>query len=682
MRANTLEAPPRAGSKPRRGPSRSGKDRGNPLGPVTGTADGSAAARRDASDARLHRVLGFWPLFAISLGGIIGSGWLFGVLRAASLAGPAAILSWVLGGALALVLVFSWAAMARRVPRSGGSARYAVYSHGHLAGFLLGWIRLVSMATIPTIEAEAVVTALQVLLDRSHAGFAVTYTTVFGGTPVTTLNAFGVALAFALLTGFFLLNYAGARRMGEVTTAVTVWKVAIPVATILALAAIAEPGNLGLGAGSASGFAPYGPAAILFAVATSGVMFAYLGFAQAVDYAGEARRPDVDLPRALLASTAVAMAIYVGLQVAFVGAVDWANAGVPRGDWAALAGSSWGALPLYFALLAGSGAAFAALGYLLLTDAWVSPTETGWIYLGTSARALYGLSVEGYLPAGLSRVHARLGVPVGAVVAAFLLGAVFLLPLPSWYEFIAFISGALVVSYATAPVALTAFLRAERGARAVGSRRGNWLAAIAGFLVVGAVLYWSGFVVLTWLLVAVYAGLVVFLAAAAPRYLGLPPREARAAAGVAAVGLGAMTLLGPAYTTWTGAGLVPSSATLSLWRPGDGPSLAAYLLLVGVVGLAVFLYLARRADAEGRRHVRSAAWLLPWLYGIYLLSYAGEFGPMAPGRVGGSIAFPYARLLTFPWGTLAALALTALVLWDVARSGQVASARSDPSPAG
>lgn len=636
---------------------------------MSGRAGGDAPARRDAADASLHRVLGFWPLFAISLGGIIGSGWLFGVLRAASLAGPAAILSWIIGGALALVLVVSWAEMGRRLPRSGGSARYAVYSHGHLAGFLLGWIRLVSMATIPAIEAEAVVTALQVLLVRSHATFSVTYTTVFGGTPVATLNTLGVALAFALLTGFFLLNYSGTRRLGQVTTAVTVWKVAIPLTTILALAALAEPANFGVGAWSVGGFAPYGASSVLFAVATSGVMFAYLGFAQAVDYAGEARRPGVDLPRALLASTAVAMVIYVGLQVAFVGAVNWANAGVPRGDWAALDGSSWGSLPLYFALLAGSGVAFAVLGYLLLTDAWVSPTETGWIYLGTAARALYGLGVEGYLPRWLGRVHPRLGFPVAAVVVAFLLGAVFLLPLPSWYEFIAFISGALVVSYATAPVALTAFLRAERRASGRRATAGIWAAAIAGFLVVGAVLYWNGFVVITWLLVAVYAGLVLFVATAAPRYLGVPRREALGAAAAAAVGLAAMTLLGPAYTTWTGAGLTPAPGTLSLWRIDNGVSIASYLALVGVVGLSVLLYLFARCRPEARQHVRAAAWLLPWLFGTYLLSYLGEFGPAATTAVGTMRRFPSSQLLPFPWGTLAALAFTGFVLWELARSG-------------
>ena len=627
----------------------------------------SPSSEGSSSDRRLHRVLGFWPLFAISLGGIIGSGWLFGVLRAASLAGPAAILAWVIGGLLAIVLVFSWSEMGRRVPRSGGTARYAVYSHGHLTGFLLGWIRLVSTATIPAIEAEAVITALQVLLERSHSAFSVTYTTVFGGTPVTTLNGAGVALAFALLVGFFFLNYAGVRLMGQVTTAVTVWKVVVPVTTILALLALARPSNFGLAGSPVGGFAPYGLPSIFFAVATSGVMFAYLGFAQAVDYAGEARRPSVDLPRALLASTVVAMAIYVGLQVAFVGAVNWGNAGVPVGDWAALAGSSWGSLPLYFALLAGGAAAFVVLGYLLLTDAWVSPTETGWIYLGTSARAFYGLSVEGYLPAWLHRVHPTLRVPVGALVAAFLLGAVFLLPLPSWYEFIAFISGALVVSYVTAPVALTAFLRFER--RGAGAARSGWVAAIAGFLVVGAILYWSGFVVLTWLLVAVYAGLVLFLAAAAPKYLGVSARDAAVASAVSAVGLGTITLLGPAYSTWTGAGLTPAPGAVTLWQISSGTSVGLYLLLVGALALGVFAFLSLRTPPAARAHVRAAAWLLPWLYGIYLLSYVGEFGPQSSPTVGSAVSFPSAHLLAFPWGTLAAVALSAIACIAVARSG-------------
>ncbi len=50
------------------------------------------------SDKKLRKELSFIQLLFLSLGGIIGSGWLFGVLFGASVAGPASVLSWIIGG--------------------------------------------------------------------------------------------------------------------------------------------------------------------------------------------------------------------------------------------------------------------------------------------------------------------------------------------------------------------------------------------------------------------------------------------------------------------------------------------------------------------------------------------------------------------------------------------------------
>jgi amino acid transporter len=47
----------------------------------------------EQSDKRLRRGLNTWDLLFLSLGGIIGSGWLFAAYAASSIAGPAAILS-------------------------------------------------------------------------------------------------------------------------------------------------------------------------------------------------------------------------------------------------------------------------------------------------------------------------------------------------------------------------------------------------------------------------------------------------------------------------------------------------------------------------------------------------------------------------------------------------------------
>lgn len=65
----------------------------------------------------------FIDLTMASLGAIIGSGWLFGVLYAAHDAGPASIISWVIGGIAVLLIGLIYAELGGLLPESGGSRR-------------------------------------------------------------------------------------------------------------------------------------------------------------------------------------------------------------------------------------------------------------------------------------------------------------------------------------------------------------------------------------------------------------------------------------------------------------------------------------------------------------------------------------------------------------------------------
>ena len=53
---------------------------------------------------RLRRDVGVVGVLFTSVGSIIGSGWLFGALSASKIAGPAALLSWVIGGGAMILL--------------------------------------------------------------------------------------------------------------------------------------------------------------------------------------------------------------------------------------------------------------------------------------------------------------------------------------------------------------------------------------------------------------------------------------------------------------------------------------------------------------------------------------------------------------------------------------------------
>lgn len=72
----------------------------------------------------------------IGLGAIFGSGWLFSASHVASQAGPAGILSWIIGGFAVLILGIIYCELGAALPRAGGIIRYPVFSHGPLQGYL------------------------------------------------------------------------------------------------------------------------------------------------------------------------------------------------------------------------------------------------------------------------------------------------------------------------------------------------------------------------------------------------------------------------------------------------------------------------------------------------------------------------------------------------------------------
>ncbi|WP_075057636.1 APC family permease [Thermogymnomonas acidicola] len=69
-------------------------------------------------------------LYFAGLTAVIGSGWLFGSFETASVAGPASIISWIIGGIFILIIALTWSEISTSVPIAGGAARYANYTHG------------------------------------------------------------------------------------------------------------------------------------------------------------------------------------------------------------------------------------------------------------------------------------------------------------------------------------------------------------------------------------------------------------------------------------------------------------------------------------------------------------------------------------------------------------------------
>ncbi|WP_165679721.1 amino acid permease, partial [Metapseudomonas otitidis] len=92
-----------------------------------------------SSSDQLQRGLGERHIRLMALGACIGVGLFLGSAKAIQMAGPAIMLSYIIGGLAILVIMRALGEMAVHNPVAGSFSRYAQDYLGPLAGFLTGW---------------------------------------------------------------------------------------------------------------------------------------------------------------------------------------------------------------------------------------------------------------------------------------------------------------------------------------------------------------------------------------------------------------------------------------------------------------------------------------------------------------------------------------------------------------
>jgi amino acid transporter len=444
-----------------------------------------------AERTSLRRDIGRISMLWASVGSIIGSGWLFGAQKGLLTAGPAVVISWVIGGVVILVLALVHAELGAMYPVSGGSARFPHYAFGGAAGASFGWFSWLQAATVAPIEVSAVI------------GYATHYSFAKGWLHTnSTLTGSGLVVAVILMAIISSINFLGVRALALTNSTATWWKVGVPLLTIfvVAIAGGLHGGNFS----AADGFAPDGAKGILAAVATSGIIFAYLGFEQADQLAGESRNPKHDVPFAVIGSILIGLIIYIALQIIFLLALPAVAIGpawstVQQGFYTAFTGP-WAQLT-----------ALVGLGWLatiLYIDALISPAGTGLIYTAAASRVSFGLSRNGYVPQAFERLNGR-GVPWVGVITAFVVGCICFLPFPSWQSLVGLITSASVLMYAGAPLSFGVLRRrlpdAERPFRLPA---GGFFSPLA-FVVSGLIILWSGWATDSKLGVAILLGYLI-----------------------------------------------------------------------------------------------------------------------------------------------------------------------------
>lgn len=352
----------------------------------------------------LTRTLTLLPAMALIVTNVVGTG-IFTKTRAmtCNVGSPwLVLLAFAAAGLLTLAGALTFAELGAMLPRSGGHYTYIGTAFGRFWAFLFGW-----METL--LDGAASVAAIAMV-------FAIFLNDLTGGA----LSSGEVLLAtLATIGATTLLASASMHANGRVVAVMTALKLLL-IAGIGVAAFWVADGSFAHFAGNAAGAAcadvslsaRHGIAG--FGAAMIGALWAYNGWADLSFVAEEVRRPGVTLPRAIIGSSLLVIALYLLVNLGYFFALDPKTiAGLP--ETASVAGA------VLSRLFGAGGASLLIVAMMISTAGALHSTSL------SIARIPFGMARDGLLPAWLAAVSPRSRVPVHATLLVGLCAGLFAL---------------------------------------------------------------------------------------------------------------------------------------------------------------------------------------------------------------------------------------------------------------
>src|SRR6195256_2183755 len=258
-----------------------------------------------------RRVLGLWQLTAIGLGGIIGVGiFVLTGVAAATQAGPAVSLSFVIAGIASAAAALSYAEFAGMIPVAGSAYTYGYAVLGEFVAWVIGWDLLLEYALVVAVASIGWSGYLQALLSQLGLMLPSWAMGASGTGPGHVLDLPAMLGSFAV-AGLLTLRIEWGARFN---TTMVIIKIAAVVLVIAAGLPHVHTANW-------HPFMPYGFGGVVEGAAV--VFFAVFGYDTLTTAAEEARDPQRQLPRAVLLSLAISLALYIAMSLVLTGMVRY-----------------------------------------------------------------------------------------------------------------------------------------------------------------------------------------------------------------------------------------------------------------------------------------------------------------------------------------------------------------------
>ena len=329
-----------------------------------------------------RRTLGLWQLTGIGIGGIIGVGiFVLSGVVAATQAGPAVTLSFLIAGIASAAAALCYAEFAGLIPVTGSAYTYGYAVLGEFIAWIIGWDLLLEYALIVAVVAIGWSGYMQALLGAAGIHLPLWAEGALGTGDGKVFNVIAAAISL-LIAGLLTIRTEWGVRFNTVVVAIKL----IGVLLIIVVGVFyIKPANW-------HPFMPFGFNGVVAGAAV--VFFAVFGYDTLTTAAEEAKHPQRDLPRAVLLSLAIAMLLYFAISLVLTGIVNYTTL-----NNAAPVAGAFKDIGLTWVMIAISAAAVAGITSVLFA------------FTLAAARIWFALARDGLLPKWFAHVNPRFGTP-------------------------------------------------------------------------------------------------------------------------------------------------------------------------------------------------------------------------------------------------------------------------------
>jgi len=362
--------------------------------------------RQDIASDGLRRALGPSHLIFMAVGTIIGAGiYVMTGTAAASYAGPGVMVSFLLAGIACTFCGLCYAEMASTLPAAGSAYTYSYATLGEVFAWVMGWLLVLEFGVAAAMVSVGWSGYLVSLLGDAGVAVPAGVSSPLIAAAAGPGGATGISVAWhlnliaalpaALATGVLVL---GVSESAKVNNLIVFIKVSVLVVFVGFGALYVKAGNWHPLIPPNEGGLAYGWPGVFRA--TSVIFVAYLGFETVSTAAAESRRPQRDIPIAILGSLVICTLLYIAVAAVLTGLVPFRRLGVP--DPLAVAVDVMH-LP-WLAELIKIGAVVGLLSVIL-------------VQTYSQTRVFFAMARDGLLPPAFARLHPRFRTPwIGTVM--------------------------------------------------------------------------------------------------------------------------------------------------------------------------------------------------------------------------------------------------------------------------